>query len=338
MEKEVMLITKENIKDKIYYIRNKKVMLDFELAKIYGYTTKRFNEQVKNNIEKFDEDFMFRLNKEEFESLRSDFTTSNRGGTRYMPYAFTEQGVYMLMTVLKGELATKQSKSLIRLFKEMKDYIIESENLLNERDYLKLSLQSVENEKEIVDLKKSIYKIENNVLSVMNDLKNVVKKSELSNVILDFEKKKIKSDYLILNGQALKADLAYKEIYSLAKKSIYIVDNYIGLKTLVLFKDIDENIELIIFSDNINKNLHKIEYKDFITEYPNIRIELKTTNGIFHDRYIIIDYNTENEIIYHCGASSKDAGNRITTITRVLEKNLYKDIIDKLLKNKKLKL
>ena len=107
-------------------------MLDADLAVIYGFTTTRFNEQVKRNIERFDNDFMFQLTVSELESLRylhvgsqfdasenliSQFATSSWGGRRKLPYAFTEQGIYMLMTVLKGELAIQQSKTLIRLFK-----------------------------------------------------------------------------------------------------------------------------------------------------------------------------------------------------------------------------
>ena len=98
-------------------------MLDADLAEIYGYNTGAFNQQVKNNIEKFDDDFRFQITQTEFTSLISKFLISNRGGTRKMPFAFTEQGIYMLMTVLKGEQATAQSKALIRLFKQMKDYI-----------------------------------------------------------------------------------------------------------------------------------------------------------------------------------------------------------------------
>ena len=101
-KQEIILINEETIQSKIYVVRGQKVMLDFELAEIYGYTTKRFNEQVKNNIERFDEDFRFQLLREEFDNLRSKKSTSSWGGTRYLPYAFTEQGVYMLMTVLKG--------------------------------------------------------------------------------------------------------------------------------------------------------------------------------------------------------------------------------------------
>ena len=93
-------------------------MLDFELAEIYGYTTKAFNQQVKNNIEKFDEDFRFQLTDEDIENLRSKNLTAKLSPmSRANPHAFIEQGVYILMTALRGELATRQSKALIRLFK-----------------------------------------------------------------------------------------------------------------------------------------------------------------------------------------------------------------------------
>jgi len=123
MQNEILVVDKEGIKDKIYFIRGQYVMLDSDLALIYGYTTKAFNQQVQRNIEKTDADFMFQLTEEEILELsRSQIVTSMqtkgvKGGRVYLPYAFTEQGLYMLMTVLKGELATKQSKALIRIFK-----------------------------------------------------------------------------------------------------------------------------------------------------------------------------------------------------------------------------
>ncbi len=146
-------------------------MLDADLAEIYGYTTSAFNQQVKNNIEKFDADFRFQLTKEEYyeivksrissiefstnnyvsiyreetTSLISKNFTSKRGGTRKIPFVFTEQGIYMLMTVLKGELATKQSKALIRTFKEMKDFIIDNHDLLGNQELLQLAIQNSKN-------------------------------------------------------------------------------------------------------------------------------------------------------------------------------------------------
>lgn len=118
--KDVALIDEGLLKSKIYTIRGVKVMLDADLAEIYGYETRFFNLQVKNNLEKFDEDFRFQLREGEFKRLMLKNSTSKqgRGGTRKLPYAFTEQGVYMLMTVLKGDVATQQSKALIRLFKK----------------------------------------------------------------------------------------------------------------------------------------------------------------------------------------------------------------------------
>lgn len=136
MDKDIIAeeVNAEYMKGVIYYVRGVRVMLDMDLAKIYGYRTKDFNRQVKNNIEKFEQDFMFQLTNEECEILRCKNSTSSWGGRRYNPYAFTEQGIYMLMTVLKGELATKQSKALIRIFKQMKDYIVDNQPLLGQRN------------------------------------------------------------------------------------------------------------------------------------------------------------------------------------------------------------
>ncbi|MGP1441882.1 MAG: ORF6N domain-containing protein, partial [Anaerovoracaceae bacterium] len=125
---------KLQLKVRFIILRNQKVMLDFELAEIYGYETRAFNQQVKRNNEKFDEDFMFQLTDEEMDELsRSQNVSLNKGTGRgsnikYKPYAFTEQGIYMLMTVLRGELAIKQNKALIRMFKQMKDFIIENQD------------------------------------------------------------------------------------------------------------------------------------------------------------------------------------------------------------------
>ena len=341
---EIMLVSHESLVKKIYIIRGQKVMLDFELAEIYGYETKRFNEQVKRNIEKFDEDFMFQLTDEEVSELsRSQNATLNKSAGRgsnikYNPHAFTEQGIYMLMTVLKGELAVKQSKALIRTFKQMKDYIVENQGLIGKREFLQLSMQITSNVVEMQDLRRDLRDVEDQVAEVVDTLNNVVHKSELSELILDLSNPQLKYGFLLLNGQPIEANLAYKDIYSIAKKSIYIVDNYIGVKTLVLLKDVPSSVEVIIFSDNIGKGLHTLEYQDFCKEYPFRKITFQKSGGEFHDRYIIIDWNTEHQRIYHCGASSKDAGQRITSITEVVDQMIYTDLINNLLKNPVLKL
>ena len=309
-------LNEELIASKIYIIRGQKVMLDFELAEIYGYETKRFNEQVKNNIERFDEDFRFRLTKEEYDLiLRSKkstaqiWTVGNKGGRTSLPYAFTEQGIYMLMTVLKGDLATKQSKTLIRLFKTMKDklldYLVENNNMLTQKDYLNL------------------FKLINNNSDRIKELEDEFK----------LFSKVINSHYLILNGERIEGDIAYQEIYRIANKSIYIIDDYIDIKTLQLLKSVKDDIEIMIFSDNKSRNnLNSNFINDFIND-TGFNIQFKKNNNRFHDRYIIIDFDTESETIFHCGASSKDAGKRITTITRIEEQNLYKDLIKEIIDN-----
>ena len=237
---ERMLVNQESLVKKIYIIRGQKVMLDFELAEIYGYETKNFNRQVKNNIEKFEgKDFMFQLTTQEIEEFsRCKNFTLNRGTGRgsnikYNPYAFTEQGIYMLMTVLKGDLAVRQSRALVRTFKQMKDYIVENQGLIGKREFLQLSMQITSNVVEMQNLRRDLMNVEDQVAEVVDTLNNVVHKSELSDLILDLSNPQLKYGFLLLNGQPIEANLAYKDIYSIAKKSIYIVDNYIGVKTLV---------------------------------------------------------------------------------------------------------
>ena len=325
MEKEIVMIHNEqDLRSKIYTIRGLQVMLDFDLAEIYGYSVKAFNQQVKNNIEKFDEDFRFQLSWEELEKIsllrsRSKILTLNTGrgsNIKYLPYAFAEQGIYMLMTVLRGDLAIRQSKILIRLFKGMKDFIIEREHLVGYDEVAKLAIQTSQNTKDIA-------RIDQKML-------------EMATIIDDFSNTEIKKDFLFLNGRSVEADLAYQEIYSQAKKTIFVIDNYISLKTLVLLKSVPENVKITIFTDNLKRGLHQKEFDDFCKEYPNVVISFKRTNGIFHDRYIIIDFATENEIIYHCGASSKDAGNKVGSITTIADNEIYKQLIENLLKNQEL--
>ena len=209
---EVIELTQENIESMIYVIRNQKVMLDFDLARIYGYTTKAFNQQVKNNIEKFPEDFMFQLNEIESENiLWSKKLTLNKSGNKtgmhfkYNPCAFTESGIYMLMTVLKGELAIKQSLALIRLFKQMKDYIADNRPLLDTSELIKIP--------------KRLDKHDRDIRTIKHDLKEV-----MSNFIDPNTYK----HFLILDGEKVEGDYVYQTIYKTAKKSIILIDDYIG--------------------------------------------------------------------------------------------------------------
>ena len=311
-------LDEEYLMSKIYVIRGVQVMLDYDLAAIYGYETRYFTRQVNNNIERFDRDFRFQLTKEEFKNLMCKNFTSSWGGTRKMPYAFTEQGIYMLMTVLKGELAVSQSKKLIRLFKQMKDYIIQRQHVLPTTELLALTTQTQNNTEEIRQIKQQV--------------------NDLAVVINDFTDNTIKKDYLFYNGQTVEADIAYSEIYSYAKKSIHIIDNYISLKTLVLLKSVPSEVKVTIFSDNVNHGLHQTEFADFQSEYPQVDVELKSSGGIYHDRYIFIDHATPSEMIFHCGGSSKDVGKRVSSISRVEDVMLYQNIVGSLERNPVLQL
>ena len=302
-------LTNETIESMIYEIRGQKVMLDFELAKIYGYETKRFNEQVKNNLVKFPERYRFQLSSLEVEQIsRSKKSTAMpimqtegmKGGRTSLPWAFTEQGIYMLMTVLKGELATKQSIALIDAFKQMKDYIVENNGLLmNTNPYLESRFASIDKRFEVVEHKIDV---------VMDNFIDV----------------SAHKHFIILDGQKIEADVAYQSIYSKAKSSILVIDDYIGAKTLQLLKASKEGVAITIVSDNrarsgLNSN--------FVQD-SGLAISFKKNGGRFHDRYIILDYGLEDEKFYHCGASSKDAGKRITAINELGDGNGYHPSID----------
>ncbi|ETP71238.1 ORF6N domain-containing protein [Lachnospiraceae bacterium JC7] len=273
---EIAIVTEESIKDKIYDVRGHKVMLDVDLAEIYGYETKNFNRQVKNNSEKFEgEDFMFKLTTEEVRNLRCKNFTSSWGGSRYKPFAFTEQGIYMLMTVLKGPVAVQQSRALIRTFKAMKDYIIENQNLIDQRQLLQLSMLTAKNNNDIAAMSHNLKVVEKQMAEVVGELGEVVRKSDISGVMIDFGNPHVRKGILLLNGQPVEADLGYSQIYSQAKKFIYVIDNYIGLKTLVLLKAVPASVDVTIFSDNLMGGLHRLEYEDFHKEYPQVKIKFK---------------------------------------------------------------
>ena len=317
-KKELAILDERSLRNKIHIIRDQQVMLDFDLAEIYGYTTTRFNEQVSRNIDKFDSDFMFELTRDEFQNLISQNATSSWGGRRKLPRAFNEQGIYMLMTILRSDLATIQSKTLIRLFKSMKDYIIENQQLMiTQKDYLALA-----------------EKVNSNTADIKTIKENMVTKADLSDFMKLFDSGIEHDEILILDGEPFKADLAYQKIYRKAKKKIVIIDDYISTKTLHHLLYSKANVKLTIISDNKGKPpLRKSEYADFLLENPGRNIDFFTSAKKAHDRYIILDHNTKDTKVYHCGASSKDAGKKITTITQIKDISNYGEMVKDLLNN-----
>jgi hypothetical protein len=329
MEETKELITTDDIRSKVYIIRGQQVMLDKDLAEIYGYDVKRLNEQVKRNINRFPEDFMFQLKTSEItESLKSQIATLNvsknkRGmHIKKMPFAFTEQGIYMLATVLRGELAEQQSIFIMRTFREMRHYIKQNQQFVTRSEMELLSSKvteiSVQTATVIDKQKQTDQKV---------DLiqKNVEQLSE--NFITDKDKK----NFVIYKGQKLEADIAYIEIYQQAKKSIYVVDDYMNAKSLQHLSQKADGVEVILFTENGKGGrgfLTNSLVTDFQNEYPTIRIK---PNPDCHDRLIVLDYGEETEKVYHCGASSKDAGKKLCAINQITETAIIHPVIDRLL-------
>ena len=343
---EFSLIDEDLLKSRIYTIRGVKVMLDADLAEIYGYSTKAFNQQVKNNIERFAEDFRFQLSKKEVEELRSKNLTAITGVndaeilrckkcttnistmSRSNPFVFTEQGIYMLMTVLKGDMAVQQSMALIRLFKQMKDYIAAENAPDVSAGMIALATQTSQNTRDIAEIATDV-----------RTLSNKVERNEsfLQKVMANFIDPSTFKHFLILNGQRLEADVAYTQIYGMAKRSVLIVDDYLDVKTLDLLRCVMQGISVKIFSEQHGRaRLTASMLADFRAARPDVELDdVRTTGNVFHDRYIYLDFGTDTEKLFHCGASSKDAGNKITTIMQLEDIAVYRPLFEKLLQDEK---
>lgn len=300
------LMTIDDICNRVYVIRGQQVMLDYDLAEFYGYEVKALNQQVKRNIDRFPEDFMFQLKKEEVpkEFSKSQIVTLNEKGDKRgtnikkMPYAFTEQGIYMLATVLKGQLAEQQSIFIMRAFREMRHYIKQNQQFVTPSELRLVTAKVSEISVQVagvVDWKnKSEDRFDNIQRSIDALSENFVLEKDFKN-------------FVIYKGQKFEADAAYIDIYQQAKKSIYVVDNYVNTKTLQLLSQKQEGVEIVLFTENGHGKkgfLSTAVVNDFLQQYPPLRIK---PNADCHDRLIVLDYGEPTEQAYHCGASSKDS-------------------------------
>ncbi len=330
MADNIELMTIDDICNRVYVIRGQRVMLDYDLAEFYGYEVKALNQQVKRNIDRFPEDFMFQLKKEELpkEFSKSQIVTLNEKGDKRgtnikkMPYAFTEQGIYMLATVLKGQLAEQQSIFIMRAFREMRHYIKQNQQFVTPSELRLVTAKVSEISVQvagIVDWKnKSEDRFDNIQRSIDALSENFVLEKDFKN-------------FVIYKGQKFEADAAYIDIYQQAKKSIYVVDNYVNTKTLQLLSQKQEGVEIVLFTENGHGKkgfLSTAVVNDFLQEYPPLRIK---PNADCHDRLIVLDYGEPTEQAYHCGASSKDAGKKLCAINIILETSMIHPVIDKLL-------
>ena len=179
------------------------------------------------------------------------------------------------------------------------------------------------------------------LVEVMERLNQTVTKSELSPIMLDFSREDVQREFLFLDGQPMKADAAYISIYAQAKKSVHIVDDYVATKTLHLLQDMQNGVQVTIFSDNTYNKLSASDYTDYQREFPGRTITFKQTMNKAHDRFIVLDYGTADERVFHCGPSSKDAGKKLAAITEFTEgavKKLLHDVIAGMLGNQPLTL
>lgn len=243
------------IENLIYEVRGVQVIFDSDLAMLYECAngTKDINKAVKRNIERFPEKFMFQLTDEEYENLRFQIGTSKvRGGRRYNPYVFTEQGVAMLSSVLHSEIAIKMSIQIINAFVVMRKYI---SNSLIEQGYINNLV--LEHDSEIKLLKESFLKIE--------------------------EKRKINEIYY--NGQIFDAYSKIQDIFKTANNKLIIIDAYADNTLLDIIKKLNVKVVIITKSNNLLTNQDILKYNG---QYNNLKVIF---NNDFHDRYFIIDEN-----------------------------------------------
>lgn len=274
----------ENIKNLIYTIRGKQVMLDSDVAKLYNCETKYINRVVKRNIERFPEEFCFQLEEKEFQNLRCQFVTSsfekqNYGGRRYMPYVFTEQGIAMLSALLKSDIAVNVSIQIMKAFIEMRNFLFYNGQVFQEISTMKSKL-------------------------VEHDEKFDIVFDELQN-----KKEKEFNEKIFFDGQIYDAYSLIVDIIKTAKNKILLIDNYIDDSILKMLSKKNKNAEVVILTSQ-NSKISKLDINKFNKQYPILKVA--TTNK-FHDRFIVID----NKELYHCGASLKDLGKKCFAISKI---------------------
>ena len=265
------LINVEDIRNRIYTIRGVQVMLDEDLALLYGVETRVLNQAVKRNKERFLVEFMFQLTENELNILKSQIVMSSWGGRRTKPYVFTEQGVAMLSAVLKSETAVKISVQIINAFVAMRRFIASNAQIFQKLDTL--------------------------------EIKQVETDKKIDYVLNAIESKEIQlKQGIFFDGQIFDAYKFVADIIRTSQKSIILIDNYIDDSVLTILTKRRKNVRVIIFTKSISKQL-ALDVKKYNEQYPPIEIrEFKNS----HDRFIIID----NTTIYHFGASLKDLGKK----------------------------
>ena len=292
----------ENITNLIYTIRGKQVMLDSDVAMLYHYPTKRINETVRRNIERFPENFCFKLNESEAENLRSQIATSslekeNYGGRRYLPYVFTEQGIAMLSGLLKNDIAIQVSINIMNAFVEMRKFIATNGSVFKRLTNI---------EYKILEQNKMLTEHEKKFEKVFDELQK--------NEKIEFKQS------IFFDGQIFDAYSLIIDIIKRAKQKILIIDNYIDDNILKMLSKKNKNVEVVILTTQ-NSNIRKLDIQKFNKQYPVLK--LAYTNK-FHDRFIVID----NKELYHIGASLKDLGKKCFAISKIEDNEYIEKIVN----------
>ena len=279
MENKPIIISKE-IRNLIYTIRDKQVMLDSDLAGLYQVETKNLNKAVKRNIDRFPASFCFQLTEEEVENLRFQTGTSSLsyGGRRYLPYVFTEQGVAMASAILRSDIAVKVSVEIMEAFVEMRRMLISNASLFHRLD--KIELKQLEADQRFEEIFKAL------------------------------ESDKLHSEKgIFYNGQVFDAYAFVSDIIRSTKSSIILLDNYVDDTVLTLLGKRSDNVTATIYTKSISNQL-RLDVQRYNSQYPRIEVELFSDA---HDRFLIID----NVELYHIGASLKDLGKKWFAFSRM---------------------
>ena len=292
--------TTENIKNLIYTIRGKQVMLDSDVAMLYHYETKYINLAVRRNKERFPENFCFQLTEIETKNLRLQIATSslekeNYGGRRYLPYVFTEQGIAMLSGLLKNVIAIQVSINIMDAFVEMRKFILSNGQVFQEINTIKDKL------------------LEQDARLLSHD--------EKFNLIFDALQKQNQEEFkqkIFFDGQIYDAYSLIIDIIKTAQNKILIIDNYIDDSILKMLAKKNKDVEVVILTSS-NSNIKKLDIQKFNSQYPSLK--LSYTNK-FHDRFIVID----NKDLYHIGASLKDLGKKCFAISKIEDIEYIKQI------------
>ena len=291
----------DNIRNLIYTIRGKQVMLDSDVAMLYQYTTKNINKAMKRNLDRFPEDFCFELTEREMSNLRFQNGTSNLennyGGRRYLPYVYTEQGISMLAGILKNEIAVQVSINIMRAFVEMRKFI-QSNGQVFDR------LTNVEYK--LLEQGKTLTEHEEKFEKVFGELQKNEKK--------EFKQK------IFFDGQIYDAYSLIIDIIKRAQNKILIIDNYLDDSIFEMLQKKNKYVEVVILTIQ-NNSLTKLDVQKFNKQYPTLKIAY--TNK-FHDRFIIIDNNE----LYHCGASLKDLGKKCFAISKIEDVEYIKKLCE----------